>query len=278
MIDIVLETAVHIINLHHNLWGRNPVTVSISNNCEPIPVSFVRQRCTKQQIKDTYKKSNPHPGSLQQPDTQNIEHLSAFLQHHSWPLCALNPKCQKPTVIHHPDIAVVFEESRQTRPLGASPFRIPILICEIEGSKDVWGGGEQESKALEEALYSLAFTPINFLIFVYHNRWELISCKRNTDTSTIDLEQETVYLQTDGDNFQDKMIYIIKCIIKILVKQLTSGKIAMEDSVQSFRQNGAQPPTANINTQICNNCWVLLNPWIATLTFNQNPNNQPQFE
>ena len=56
-------------------------------------------------------------------------------------------------------------------------FRIPILICEIEGSKSVWGEGEQESKAIEEACYALAFIPENYIIFVYPRRFEFLVCK-----------------------------------------------------------------------------------------------------
>ena len=45
-------------------------------------------------------------------------------------------------------------------------FRILIFICEVEGSKSVWGEGEQESKAIEEACYALSFILENYYFYL----------------------------------------------------------------------------------------------------------------
>ena len=85
-------------------------------------------------------------------------------------------------------------------------FHILVLICEIEGSKSVWGEGEQESKAIEEACYALLFIPENYVIFVYARRFEILVCKRNPYTGSIEMEKEIVYMQHDGDRLVEKII------------------------------------------------------------------------
>ena len=82
---------------------------------------------------------------------------------------------------------VLFLKNRKT-------ISLPILICEIEGSKDIWGDGEQQSKAIEEVCYALAFIPENYIMFVYSYRFEFVVVKRNPYTGSIDIEREIVYL------------------------------------------------------------------------------------
>ena len=194
-------------------------------------------------------------------------------------MCTKPAQCQKPTVVHRPDLAVVFEELRQHVPNGANKFKIPILICEIEGAKNVWGEGEQESKAFEEASYSLAFVPENYIVFVYPRRCEIIICKRNPHTGSLDLEREIVYFQDDGDIFREKMMYLCNLIVKIIVKQLTQGKTLIELAMPRYRQMGWD----GINLfhpyhTVCNPCWYIPDASSATRIFNNNPNNIPQFE
>ena len=76
-------------------------------------------------------------------------------------------KCEKPMIVHRPDVCVVFKEQNNNLTAGSNLFRIPILICEIEGLKDIWGDGKQQSKVIEEACYALAFILENYIIFVY---------------------------------------------------------------------------------------------------------------
>ena len=219
------------------------------------------------------------PQSNNAADTQDILSLSAFLQHPTWPICGNPTQCRKPTVVHRPDVAVVFEELQVHVPNGVNKFKIPLLICEIEGSKDVWGEGEQESKAIEEACYSLTFLPENYILFVYPRRCELIVCRRNPYTGSLDLEHKVIYFQHDGDAFRDKMMYLCQQIINILVKQLTHGKTLIELAIPCYRQMGWD----GINifhpwVNVCNPCWYIPDAASATQIFNNNPNNIPQFE
>ena len=77
--------------------------------------------------------------------------MSKFMQVNLWPYCGFNNKCQKKTIIHRPDLAVVHQEAVSVQPLNSTPYRVPLLIIEVKGAKDIWGSGEQEHKALEEA-------------------------------------------------------------------------------------------------------------------------------
>ena len=51
-------------------------------------------------------------------------------------------RCRKRNLVHQPDITVIYKEPATTLPLNQYPYRVPILIIEVEGSKDVWGAGE----------------------------------------------------------------------------------------------------------------------------------------
>ena len=85
----------------------------VANNNEQLPVAFIRHRSPKTIVHGNYSSANPNPRSNQLADTQDILSVSAFLQHPTWPMCTKPAQCQKPTIIHRPDLAVVFEELRQ---------------------------------------------------------------------------------------------------------------------------------------------------------------------
>ena len=235
---IIVNAVDPVINNYYIHTGHNTVTTCVSNNNELLPVSIIGHKCTKGIIQTTYSESNPNPLSNDPLSPDEIMALSAFLQTHAWPLCMWNNKCEKPTIVHQPDICVVFKEQNNNLTAGSNLFRIPILICEIEGSKDIWGDGEQQSKAIEEACYALAFIPENYIIFVYTHRFEFVIVKHNPYTGSIDIEREIVYLQQDRDVLLDKLLHITKTIVKMLVKQLTSEKRLLEIAFPRYRQLG----------------------------------------
>ena len=268
-----------IINDYHRNFGNTHTSTYVSNNAQPLPISLIRQRSTKNVIEDTYSTANPHPRSNAAADTDALLHLSAFLQHPTWPLCPKADPCRKPTLVHRPDLCVVYEELANSVPVGRNQYKLPIFICEIEGSKDVWGDGEHESKAIEEVCYSLPFILENYILFVYHIRFEVWCCKRNPHTSTIDIQCETIHLQQDGDSFRDKLVFLTGTIIEIIVKQLMSGKALLDIALPCYRQMGCDginifhPPT-----NVCDRCWCLGNPTVASNLCFANPNNVPMFE
>ena len=153
------------------------------------------------------------------------------------------------------------------------------MICEIEVSKDTWGNGKQQSKAIEEACNALAFILENYIIFVYAHWFEFVIVKRNLYTGLIDIEREIVYLQQDGDVLLDKLLHITKTIVKMLVKQLTSGKRLLEIAFPHYRQLGFDG--INIfypHRNVCPNCWYIHTLAFTPQRFYANPNFLPQFE
>ena len=223
-LTIIVNAIGPVINNYYIHTGHNTVTTCVSNNNEPLPVSIIGHKCTKGVIQTTYLEINLNPLSNDPPSLDEIMAVSAFLQMHTWPLCMRNNKCEKPTIVHQPDVCVVFKEQHNNLDAGSNLFRIPILICEIEGSKDILGDGKQQSKAIEEACYALAFILENYIIFVYAHHFEFVIVKCNPYTGSIDIEREIVYLQQDRDVLLDKLFYITKTIVKMLIKQITSGK------------------------------------------------------
>ena len=120
-----------------------------------------------------YRMANPHPATNVPPYRVDVTNVSKFLQTTQWPECQnLMNKCKKRTLVHKPDLAVIYKEPATTVPANRFPYRVPILIIEIEGSKDMWGASEQKTKVLEEASSTLAFMPDTYVVFVYGNRFE----------------------------------------------------------------------------------------------------------
>ena len=114
-------------------------------------MSIIGHKCTKGVIGTTYSESNLNPLSNNPPSPDEIIALSGFLQMRVWPLCMQNNKCEKPTIVHQLDVCVIFKEQNNNLAACSNFFQIPILICKIEGSKDIWSDGKQQSKAIEEA-------------------------------------------------------------------------------------------------------------------------------
>ena len=93
------------------------------------------------------------------------------------------------------------------------------------------GEGEQESKAIEEACYVLAFIPENYIIFVYPRQFEFLICKQNPYTGSVEIEKEIVYMQQDSDILQEKLLFITRKIVEMLVKQFTCSKKLIETAI-----------------------------------------------
>ena len=251
-------------NNHRFTQGLPPVRLSVRNNNYNIPMSFIEHRASKNIVADMYRRGYPHPLTGQQGNITDVADLSKFLQTRTWFPCQNNPKCEKSHIVHRPDLAVTFREP--VVGINNVPFRIPIFITEVEGSKDGWGRFEQEGKALEEAVTTLAFMPDIFLLFIYHNRFEIWYVERNPAHGCIDVTSYPTYIQVGGEApFGAALDTIIDHLTGILVRQLVRNGPILTASMASFRASNLQPyydPPPGQGTPICNNCWVL--PGAAT--------------
>ena len=95
--------------------------------------------------------------------------------------------------------------------------------------------GNKRVEAIEEACYALSFIPENYVIFVYARRFEILVCNQNPYTGSIDMEKEIVYMQHDGDRLAEKIIYITKKIVEMLIKQYTCGKRLIDIAITQYR-------------------------------------------
>ena len=157
------------------------------------------------------------------------------------------------------------------------PFRIPIFICEVEGRRDGSGRYEQEHKALEESISTLAFMPDTFLMFIFHNRFEFWYLERNPADGCIEITSHPIYLQSGGEvAFSAAMNSIVDLITGILVRQLVRNGDVLRLSMAQFRTRNLRayydPPVGH-GTYICANCWVLALPTTASLYCAQHQQN-----
>ena len=278
-LKIILNATLPIINHYNTNTGKTNIDASVSNNNKPLPLVFIGHECTWPIIHNSYQSANPNPQTHDPPSTDEVFALSAFLQTHTWPLCVQNDKCEKPTIVHWPDVCIAYKELHNLIPAGGNMFHIPIFICEEEGLKSVWGEGEQESKAIEEACYALSFIPENYIIFIYARRFEFLTCKRNPHTGSIDIEKQIVYMQQDGDTLRDKLISVMKTIVKMLIKQFTCGKRLIDIAIPLYRQMGWDGiDIFHPHKNVCLTCWHIQTLVFAPQMFYASPNNLPTFE
>ena len=173
---------------------------------------------------------------------------------------------------------MIYQEPATTVPPNRYPYKVPILIIEIEGAKDVWGAGEQESKALEEACSTLAFMPDTYLLFIYHNRFEFWYLVRNPADGTIDCTSYPIYVQHGGEvPFRESMTKVIENILGIMVRQLVRNGPIIRRSIIEYRSallEAYQHPRAGTANYCCPNCWVLPHPQSATAHVTRHQNNK----
>ena len=107
-LKIILNATLPIINHYNTNTSKTNIDASVSNNNKPLPLAFIGHECTWSIICTSYwsAKTNPQPHDT--PSTNEVFALSAFLQTCTWPLCVRNDKCEKPTIVHQPDVCIVY--------------------------------------------------------------------------------------------------------------------------------------------------------------------------
>ena len=262
------------------------VDLHIANNNKNIPLGLVEHQSDKWSISDMYRMANPHPAMTVAPYRVDVNDVSKFLQTRRWMMCPNQGcRCRKRNLVHRPDIAVIYEEPGTTVPGNQYPYRVPILLIEVEGSKDIWGASEQESKVLEEACATLAFMPDMFLMFIYHNRFEFWYLVRNPADGSIDCTSYPIYVQHGGQvPFRNSMKKILDNLVGILVRQFIRNSHIIRQSILQYQNANLQayrdPPLSQGN-YVCPNCWVLPHPLSASAHCAVHQNNQamlPVFE
>ena len=86
-------------------------------------------------------------------------------------------------------------------------------------------------------------------------------------------------MQQEGDILSDKLFYIMRKIVQMLVKQFTCGKKLIKIAIPHYRQIGCDG--INIfhpHNNVCPTCWHIHTLAFALQMFYANLNVTPQFE
>ena len=246
--------------------------------------------------------TTPTPVRIVQSDGASYNMLlsiSKFLQQVSWPLCKAEVHCRRPNDWHRPDIAILMMESNESIPerpptppasddgIDAAylelppdagydapiptPRRIssprlvglPIVLFEVEGSKDVWGRNEQESKAMHEVTSSLAMLPVVYLIFMYPREIKIWEAKRNPPEACIDIKEEIITISDKGKGVGTYFWELVMTIVRMMIKQVTEHGPVVEASMKYMRAHElhecARPSVINVGPtdEICTDCYRL---------------------
>ena len=94
-----------------------PLQLTFANNSESIPIGLMEHQATKWTISNMYRMANPHPATTVAPYIVDVENTSKFLQTRHWMECPnVGNKCRKRTLVHVPDLAVLYHEPATTVP------------------------------------------------------------------------------------------------------------------------------------------------------------------
>ena len=259
---------VPVIDAYYAQMGHPRLQLRVANNNENIPLAVIEHTSDKGVVADMYKRAHPHPQSGAQGNRNEVLALSKFLQTSQWYTCPGQPKCSKSQIVYRPDIAIIFQESPLVAPINAAPYRVPILLIEVEGWKDGWGRFEQEHKAMEEAASTLAFCAETYLLFIYYNRFEFWHLVRNPNDGCIDVTSHPIYVQRGGEiPFASDMNKVIELIAGILIKQLIRNADVIRMSMAEFRNSNLAAycdPAPGSGVDVCDHCWVLAKPTSAS--------------
>ena len=184
-------------------------------------------------------------------------HVSQFL----WPFCTNPVKCRRPNDYHVANLAVCMMETIESLLQGIHVkkfFGVPLIIFEIEGSKDVWGRNQQESKVMHKVVSSLSFVLLCFLVFMFPRHFAFWHAEKGPAHACIKIKCQLMQITDAETGIGGALCLFMEKIITILVRQITEcGKMA-ENSMSIFRCSGKyEPPCRVLNVsqeETCDSC------------------------
>ena len=214
----------------------HPMVLKVENDSHYSVYSHIETKTLGPALTDAYHSAYPLFGQHMHVTTENLMRTSSLLQQKEWPYCQVFAKCRWPNNSHRCDLAVTYLESINNVPLmyvGSKLFGIPLIILEVEGSKDTWGRMEQQAKAMHEVTSSLVVIPECFLVFVFEAHIELWQAKRNPGKSAVEILCEEIHLNGVQRSLLDSLNYFLDRLIEMLVKQMARSTV-IPDAVIPF--------------------------------------------
>ena len=139
-----------------------------ANNIFHIEYSYISSSIKDRKTMDFYMKA--HPCDLQFEEKANtkelLEFLSQIMKNTEWPeeLCKArrlqNAICRKPNTDKIPDIVLYMHCTE------ACLRDVPMFVCEIIRSKEIWGTGKMQYPGYVSTLNILAFFPVAYYLEV----------------------------------------------------------------------------------------------------------------
>ena len=205
-------------------------------------------------LQDNFKLAEPHQASGFQPDQTSKEvlhFLAKVMKTIEWPktLCPLKTSpCKKPTTGQLPDVVICVLWGT------IHPQEMPIFICEIIGSKDIWGKGSMEYKGWVATLKNLCFLPVTYYLEVRDIAAHLYQIQCKPKSGIIDPQYTEFNFQKDPAEFQAVMVDLSKAIVKGLMELLQYIDISFK-SFLDYDKSGKNV-TLNLKLNIGQNSLV----------------------
>ena len=189
---------------------------------------------------------------------------NSLLQQKEWPYCAIQPKCRRPNNSHRCDLSITYMESVCAVPptyMGSKLFGVPLIIMEVEGSKDVWGLIEQENKVMQEVTSSLTLIPECFPVFIHPCTISIWQAMCNAVRNAVEIHLAEIHLNGMQRSLDDALEYFLNRIIEILVKQMSRSTV-IADMVIPFIRNKHQATATHHSWYqnmgpCCDDCYIL---------------------
>ena len=239
-----------------------PIQLDMENDSYYAVHSSIETGMSGPELTDAYHCAFPTTGERWLSVKGCIKATSLLLQQEEWPYCTEQPKCRRPNVYNRADLTINYVESLSNLPrqcIGQKLFSLPLVILEVEGSKDKTGKADQQAKAVKEVLVSLAVMPECYLVFIYPSRIEIWKAQRNPEKCCIDITAETIH--TSQPNIRQAFETFLDRMLQIIVRQAVSTLPLTEHCIAALRNNRHVLATGHTRNswagQCCEGCYEL---------------------
>ena len=108
----------------------------------------------------------------------------------------------------------------------------------------------------------LAFVPHMPLLIVHPNQWELWWGQRELGCTHINLSRKIFYLQTDGMILRTLLRQVLRYLVQVMFKQLTTGTTILRETFAALRVHEgyfapADRTLLSSGKYVCDKCWQM---------------------
>ena len=180
--------------------GDIPASFTLHNNSHYIPYSYCPSSLGRKTHIEKRMAAFPYPKAEEDDNVvkaiakekkKEISIIGYSLKSNEWPGCDLEDRCKKPNKSVRPDILVHLDRGQEFA------FPVPLIHCEVVGSKDVWS--EIEVKGWVAALNALCMMPRSYYLEMYNDRAEFYIFCHNPKAGQIDVMKQRFDFSTEKE-------------------------------------------------------------------------------